>query len=305
MYYSEDIFNIIENLDNNKANDKMIKIINELSNNIKPIDSTKNCFNKKKNFKILDQNYKINKNFKTTIINKKDGINLKIDLLRKHLNKMSEITYELLKNNIIKELDGISENYTDDIKNDIELIKVSDVIFNICTNNSSYSHLYAKLYKELIDKYSFIKENVNNNIDNFTKIINNTEYVDPNINYDKYCEYKKKCEKTRAICYFYSNLSKIKVLDIDNIIRMINVIQSNINNFLDIENKNEIVNELSELLYIFIHINSNNIIIHNEWNDIYNNIIYISKLNSRAKISLSNKTIFKHMDILDMLEDIL
>lgn len=305
MYYSENFFYEIEKMDNYKTDNNMIDIINELSNNIKPIDNTKNFFHKKKTFKTLDPNYKINKNFKATIINKKEGIDLNIDLIRKNLNKMSDITYDVLKDNIIKIMDDILYSLTDDISNDIELIKVSESIFNISTNNSIYSHLYAKLYKELIDKYSFIKENLYNNINNFTKMINNTEYIDPNINYDKYCDYKKKCEKTKSICYFYSNLLKINLLDINDIMKMISIIQTSINNLLDIENKNEIVNELSELLYIFIHINSDNIVNHNDWNDIYNNIIYISKLNSQAKISLSNKTIFKHMDILDILEDIM
>lgn len=304
MYYSEDTFTEEEKKNNNyEIDNEIIELITKLSNELKTIDLTKNPFNSKKKYKNNDNKSKIN--FKETIFNKKVGIDTNIDVIRKNLNKISNNSNELIKNNIIQEIEIIINNLSDnDSINDIELKKVSEEIFKICVNNIFYSELFAKLFNELAIKYEFIKDNLMNNYNSFIKNITNINIVDPNIDYDKYCDSKKLCEKKKSICCFIVNLTKYKLINIENIITMVNVIQSSIIEYINMDDKKEIVDELSELLYIIITNGLKLLYTHKEWSNIYNNILYITTIKIKSKKSITNKTIFKHMDILDNLEDI-
>ena len=70
---------------------------------------------------------------------------------------------------------------------------------------------------------------------------------------------------------------------------------------MDQKDYKPVIDELSEVLFILI-VNSNNIIEKsNEWNNIIDNVKLIANLKVTDKLSLTNKSIFKHMDILDEL----
>ena len=56
---------------------------------------------------ISDAEWNTLRNFKTTIIEKKKGVELSIDKIRKHLNKMTDKTYETMKTQIMAEIDLI------------------------------------------------------------------------------------------------------------------------------------------------------------------------------------------------------
>lgn len=259
--------------------------------------------NNEKDEKEEINNWKLNKNFKVTIKNKKLGIDNNIDSIRKSLNKMSLNTYELLKTNIINEIEEIINNLNDEnITNDDDLLKISETIFTIASSNQFYSELYAKLYYDLMLKYDFIKENLTVNLNNFTKIfinldINNTD------NYETFCENNKLSDKRKALVSFYINLLKKNAITIEFITNFITLIQNNLIELLEKENKKELCEELSDIIYIFIQ-NSIEILIKNsEWDIIYNNILYISRVKNKTKLSITNKIIFKHLDMLDIIED--
>ena len=60
------------------------------------------------------------------------------------------------------------------------------------------------------------------------------------------------------------------------------------------------VEELSENLFILLtNIKLSILKTSNEWNKIYSNIQFITNSNLDTNSSISHKTLFKHMDILD------
>ena len=72
---------------------------------------------------------------------------------------------------------------------------------------------------------------------------------------------------------------------------------------LDLDNKHSIVSELSELLFIMIkhcYLKCNQPGCE-KWSIIFSNLKNISELKNSDKKSITNKAIFKHMDIMDII----
>lgn len=244
---------------------------------------------------VTDEDWNMIRNFKTTKIVKKEGIDASVDTIRKHLNKMSTNTYDKLKTNIVEEMRIIYDNTNVDSDNN-DLNTIGNAIFTIASSSKFYSKMYAKLYSELIEEFEFMRQIFNNNLCEFNKVFQDISYCDPK-DYDKYCENNKKNEKRRALGLFYVNLMIEDVIKQDTILEIILGIQEYLGSKLDVDNHSAVVDELSELLYIMIIPCKE--IKNNKWDKIVENVESISKMKSKDRTSLTNKTVFKHMDIMD------
>lgn len=236
--------------------------------------------------------------FEATKMKKSEGIDLSIDLVRKNLNKITDKNYDTMFDEITKELDKLVEHY-DTLAS--ELSKISKYIFKIASGNIFYSELYARLYKTLCDKYSFIKKGVLADFDEFKTIFKNIDYCDPAENYDLFCENNKNNEKRRALGLFYVNLCKYEVIERCKVINIISEIQQYMLDLLIMENKKPLVEELSELLYVMITQGHTHFSSYDSFDDIIEAVTKVSKMNIKEYPSMTNKTKFKHMDILDEL----
>ena len=244
---------------------------------------------------VTDEDWNMIRNFKTTKIVKKEGIDASVDSIRKHLNKMSTNTYDKLKIKIVEEMRIIYDNTKVDSATD-DLNTIGNAIFTIASSSKFYSKMYAKLFSELIAEFEFMRQIFDNNLREFNKVFQDISYCDPK-DYDKYCENNKKNEKRRALGLFYVNLMIEDVIEQDTILDIILGIQEYLISKLDVENHGAVVDELSELLYIMIIPCKE--IKDNKWDKIVDNVESISKMKSKDKTSLTNKTVFKHMDIMD------
>jgi hypothetical protein len=252
---------------------------------------------------LLDENWKANKNFQVTTILKKEGINAVIDCIRKHLNKITDKTYDSTKNSIIDELKKIVGDNKESISEEIldELNKVGNALFAIASGNSFYSDMYAKLYKELMDEFPFMDIIFKKNFDEFSLVFKNVEYVDPEVDYDKFCDINKVNEKRRALSLFYTNLMKNNVIDPSKVISIILDLNDYMLRLIDEKNNKNVVEELSEVVFIMITKGHNHLKKHHKWDVVIQQILAITKMKSNSKPSISNKTIFKYMDIMDIL----
>tara|TARA_B100000497_G_scaffold100612_1_gene114144 strand:+ start:42 stop:350 length:309 start_codon:yes stop_codon:yes gene_type:complete len=92
---------------------------------------------------------------------------------------------------------------------------------------------------------------------------------------------------------------KLDVIKVSAIIKIIRDIQIYFYTLYTNEDNKAIVDELSEVIYIFIT-NSYSILKgDDEWSSIRSNIIEITKASGTTFPGLTNKCIFKHMDIID------
>tara|TARA_Y100000768_G_scaffold388225_1_gene382887 strand:+ start:2576 stop:3505 length:930 start_codon:yes stop_codon:yes gene_type:complete len=228
-----------------------------------------------------------------------------IDSIRININKITSKTYDNIILKIINDIENIENIENDENNSDCDnrdlFNKIGEIIFVIASTNIFYSNIYAKLYKDLMLKFSFMNYILNDNFEKFSDMYKNIEYCDANIDYDKYCEINKNNDKRRALCMFYVNLMKLQVITKESIIKLILGVQNNVNDRVNIETNKPFIDELSELIFILVTNSKCELSDQKQWDEISSNIKSISKMKQSINVGLTNKSIFKHMDILDLI----
>tara|TARA_Y100000992_G_scaffold206467_2_gene141261 strand:+ start:2519 stop:3463 length:945 start_codon:yes stop_codon:yes gene_type:complete len=299
------IYNIRDNI-NNKLEDDLINYFNEIVKEIQIkeeqliINEEKNKYknNKYQKNKFIKNNNNFEDNFKkyNTEINYKSSLNninriknvnsikendkIIIDI-RKILNKISHKNYQKLKNEFNCYYKQIL------LQDDIDITMINNFIFdNIVYNNIFYSDIYVNLIITLININSNFEIIVNQNIN---ILLNIYKYLD---SYDKY----------KCFCIFYVNCVINKIIPIDIIIKTLNNLQCElISNFKKQENKDYCDNLNNLIFSIITKIFNTNVYKenYNLFSDFYNTCSNIKNLNKNENPSLSNKTVFLNMDIIE------
>jgi hypothetical protein len=248
---------------------------------------------RQKNQEMNDEDWDSIRSFQATEIKKSEGIQASIDEIRKHLNKITEKTYAKLFPQICDEIDKIVGVSVEDMS------KVGDAIFTIASGNTFYSNMYAKMYKTLMGKYPAMRTIFDTHFEQFSELFTKIEFCDPDENYDKFCENNKNNDKRRALGLFYINLTKEGVISNEKMIEIIKNIQAYFMTKISEPGNKDIVDELSENIYIFITNSNDQLDEEDDWDDIISNAKVIAKSKTADFPSITNKAIFKHMDILD------
>jgi hypothetical protein len=244
------------------------------------------------------------RNFKKTVVEQKEGVNLSIDLIRKHLNKMTDKTYDSMRDQIINEIDALitsTDANTDESKEVLQ--KVGDAIFTIASGNGFYSKMYATLYNVLMTKYEFMKTIINANLKNINNIFQDFAYCDPNVDYDTFCKNNKTNEKRRALSLFYINLMLQNIIPPQTIITMLNELQSYLLTSIAEPNKTNIAEEVAEVISIWVVNGISKLQTYEqEWTQIVRIISKVGTMKHKSEPSITNKTIFKHIAMLELIK---
>jgi hypothetical protein len=311
-YTISDFYTIYENIKNNNMQlpENTIDIINNLALKVGSPEYIKTPLFKNKTFTNISNRRRKKSSdynnsddwdtlrFKTTEVISKTNKENSLHKIRKYLNMLTYNTYEKLKNNIINELQTTDQ--TSDIFNNL-----AKEIFKIMISNILYSEIYAKLYKDLINNFNIFEEILLENLDNFDIIFKDIEYIDPEKDYNKFCQNNKNNENRRANCIFYINLMKENIIDYNKIGSVILSLFDYLYSIISEKTKKNVIDELAELSYIMI-INSYEYLNKLDTklsNTIYNNVLKITKIKCKEETGITNKCIFKHMDILDEIKD--
>ena len=247
-----------------------------------------------------DEDWDSIRNFQTTKIEVKTGIDADFDSIRAYINKMTDKNYIDMRNKIIEVIEKlVLENSESDLSG------IGSNIFDIASSNRYYSKIYADLYSDLSSKFEFIKTKYEENFNKFTELFNNIEYVDPNENYDKFCEINKVNEKRKSLATFYMNLMYCGIISKNEIMQITRNLLAKVYEYISLENKKNEVDELTETIALLYkkslyedHDGENYQQIEG-----YNINEVIEKIaNSKVKDfkSLTNKSLFKFMDLIDM-----
>jgi len=250
---------------------------------------------------INDEDWESIRTFQSTKIEEKKGIESHIDSIRVYLNKLTDKNYIDMRNKIIDIIDKlVYETVCID-----EMMKFSSIIFDIASTNRFYSKIYADLYSELISKYEIMRSVFEKNLLTFTELFNNIEYVDPAVNYDKFCEINKTNEKRKALAAFYINLMNNGIITKNTIVNITRNLLSQVYSFISQEEKRNEVDELTETISILykreLYENDKSV----DYSKIDNYTIEeVVKIIANSKVkdykSLTNKSLFKFMDLIDM-----
>jgi hypothetical protein len=215
--------------------------------------------------------------------------NLKVDTdnyvntIRLLLNKISDKTYVDCATKIINIIEKLSSN---------EISLLYNNMFEVILHNSFYSKLYADVYSLCITNNNQFLEGFHLQYDKYIQSFNDITYVDPNIDYDKYCINNSNNELRKSFGKFMFYLNKNTIIDISMIHNTLDILLSKIQELILVSNNISIVDEMVENIFI----------IYDKTNTINNKykstMVELSKYKSKQFPSLSNKSIFKIMDLI-------
>ena len=276
----------------------VIDKINAISTRVgAPTYSKTPVFKKKRkdNF-VSNKDWEALRNFKETKFDKKEGIELEIVNIKTNLNKLTDTSYDKIMENIIEIIDNNKENEN--------LEKIGESIFQIGSANKFWSKLYARMYHDLINKFPVMNEICKKNFNTFKEILLNIRYVDPKDDYDLFCNINKENEERKGLSKFLAICTNKKIIPTEDMMEIVyglfNYIEINLN---DVNYKNQI-EEIVENLYILItnllpSIKSDK----NMFDDLQKRIQYFTELKVSEYEALSNKIIFKFIDIIEDFDD--
>jgi hypothetical protein len=243
---------------------------------------------------INDEDWNAIRTFNPTKIEQKEGVESVINELQLLLNKITDKTYNDLKDKVIAIVSTVTD-YDD-------LLKIGTAIFEIASTNTISSKNYADLYTELMNVSGIMKEIFDKSFENFVNLFNNIEYVDSSVDYDKFCKINKDNDKRRALSLFIINLMNNGIVKKESIIDILTILLNQINVYISQENKKNEVDEISEnvgILYTKDLIEFTETAIVNGVS-IPDFIEVIANSKVKSYKSLTNKTIFKFMDMHEM-----
>ena len=140
---------------------------------------------------------------------------------------------------------------------------------------------------------------------NFMELFDHIDYVDPDKDYDMFCKNNKDNEKRKAMSAFLVNLTLNEVIQPEDLIHIIFKLMNQVLDFIHLENKKNIVDELTENIAILCgqkHLldHGGQPIMVRDGKTIDEVIGELANSKSKTFPSLSNKSIFKYMDMIDM-----
>jgi hypothetical protein len=260
-----------------------------------------------KNMESNNDDWESLRTFQATKILEKKGIDLHIDSLRSLLNKISDKTYLDIQDKIIVKMDEVLA----DPEFDEEVgAKVSMAFYDIAANNKFFSKIYADLYANIVTKYAFMKSHFNSKYATFIDDFKNMTFVDAKVNYDLFCEANKLNENRKANTQFFVNLASNGFLEkksiVMNLRNLLEVVMSMIN---QTDKKNE-VDEITENIAILYKKDIVDAVLDDpdcdeedyevSGDSIADTVTILARSKAKDFKSLSNKSIFKYMDLVEM-----
>lgn len=305
-YTLKDFNDIIFNGFNFVLPDETVELISRLSKEVGSPDYVKTpVFKKRENPLKTEQPFLKRRNdelrsssFQTTKLEDKVGIDAKIDVIRSHLNKMTDKNYIDMRNKIIDIIDNlITENVTDD-----DMLRVSTIIFEIASNNRFFSKIYAELYSDLLSKYDVMKTVFEDSLNKFTELFSVVEFVESTVDYDRFCKNNKDNEKRKALSAFFINLMNNNIISKDTIVSITRNLLFQLHTLITVENKKNEVDELTENIALLYKKELYDVVAYDKIDDMTIQQLIVKLANSKCKDykSLTNKTIFKFMDLVEM-----
>ena len=223
--------------------------------------------------------------------------------IRISMNKISNDTYDMILKDISIKIDMLIEekDKTED-QLEAELVQVGKLIFDLATFNYFYSKLYAKLYKDLMDKYTSFTNVLEKNFTTFTDYFKNITYVSPNDDYDAHCNYNVQKETRKSLTSFISELYVLDIIQEEYIIELINELYKQFITNIEIKEGTHISDEISENLKVLYSSTMHVLIKTPDWEQLKNIILETATLKPKSKPGFSSKSLFCYYDIRDKIK---
>lgn len=287
FYYDIEKFGNVEEIGVNT-----ISLINNLAKRVGAPNYQKTPIFKKRikyNKKNESTEWKELRNFKITKLQKKENdTDIIVDKIRSNLNKLTKDNYDIITTEIVDLINN-------DVDTNKEMLKeVVTCIFDIGKTNYFWSDIYAKLYKDLSDKFN-LNEIYKVDITTYTELFKNIEYVDPDDDYNNFCKNNKINENRKAFSKFLTFIMIEGLIEISIVKNIVIDLFNKFNGFLNDKNKVHELDEVVANILIFATFD-NGCLCELKLN---NKIEEISNMNSKAYPGLTQRIVFKCCDFVD------
>jgi hypothetical protein len=243
--------------------------------------------------------------FQATKLEQKSGIDGDIDQIRLYLNKLTDKNFLNMRDNIIANINKILRE-TDNLS---VINNLGVMLYELCSSNKFYSKIFADLFTELASNYDWLNSIFNTKMVNIMEQYNDIKYVDSDKDYDGFCVMNKNNEKRRALTTFVFNLSVNGFIQKETMVKFLRTLLSMVVSLVrQAEKKNE-VDELTENVSILFNKEIIDEVVDDaddeeeyfvEEQTIIETVNMLAKSKSKDYPSLSNKAIFKYMDLVEM-----
>ena len=272
--------------------------------------------NKRKNPKPMSEDeWNSYDNFKTTkIIQNKTEFDGEMYNIKMEMNKITSDNYDSIYDNITLKLDMIIDEMSNDNMNTL-----CKHILDIASSNSFYSNVYAKLFHDLSQKYDALNSLFDKKVNDFVKSLDNldfsiTKQENPDahgeggntdqVEYDLLCKYNNDVQKIHSLTKFITLLIQYKGCELAK--TLLNVMRSLLMKFecnKDVDGKEKDSDQFIEIMCIMMENGYTYFKDCQNYDEFVEDFTEISEYKPKKLASFTSKSLFRVMDILDMLED--
>ena len=218
----------------------------------------------------------------------------------KNIDSIMTLLNKLTSKNSEPSLEQLDIVLTSLTKENDDFDKIGNLIFDVLSSNIFYSLTYATVFTSLVNKYDWIKTIFDTKFNTYLETFDNIESGDPDVDYDHFCNINKINTKRKSQSAFVLNLMDTKVMTEIQVKDILKQLTCKMNNLIQEENRKKDVDELMENIAIMYrktladdaHAELGLITIHEF-------IQQISKSKVSQYKSLTNKSVFKCMDIME------
>lgn len=281
---------------------EMVKnIINRISEKVGSPDYIKTpIFKKRKDFNQVQQTDDGNdwasiRSFnKTVVVEEERSENeVVISEMKKQLNKLTNDNYDVIRDKIFEVL------YSHDMNNKC-MGEINEVIFAISSGNAFFANVYARFMKDMIIKYESMRAVFDGHLDSVMSRFDGVRYVSPDENYDEFCKVNKENDERRALVGFFVQLCLIDMVHVDRIVdifyKLYEIIEKEKTEKTSTCKVEEVVNTIFCLVSGALSVLKE----HEKYADIVEKVNAVADSNKKQNPGLSNKAIFKMLDLVDV-----
>ena len=219
------------------------------------------------------------------------------------LTNIKKILNKLTNNNFNKLKDEFICTYNTLYDEKLEYLNEIDIaIFDyFISSNEIYIDLYSSIFFNLINiNYNFVML-LNNKLDEYINIYNSIS-IPITTSFEEISKSNKINDKNKYLLLFYNNCFEKNILPSEFLFKCLDNLMYEFQMNILVENKKKYCESIIEYIYTIISkcinflLNEDNI---NLYKTIYDNINKIKTYNKSEFKSLTNKSVFKCMDIID------
>ena len=204
------------------------------------------------------------------------------------LNKITHDNVDKITEQIIQKIEDIED------ENSQDMIKVYKLLFDMMITNRFYIESYVKMFIMLNNKWGIMQEKLMERIQLHSEGLSSIEVCDTT-DYDKFCHLKLFHEQQRTMTQFMVYLVIHKHMDVSLVEKLYEQIDGLIQEYMSVSTKKGMIEELSEHVFILLTVGKSVISIPRE------SLEKITKLTIKEYPGLSNKIIFRYMDMIEII----